>query len=148
MKVYLDVCCLHRSLDDQTQERVRLESEAVRLVFDLYAKGQITLVSSEAIEDEVLRNPDEHKRWAILSLLPTLGERLALDGRALTLARSYTSQGLRAMDATHLALAEVGECDILLTTDDDFLRKARNLRPALRIRVDNPSRWIVEILGE
>jgi hypothetical protein len=29
--IYLDVCCLNRPLDDQTQERVRLESEASRV---------------------------------------------------------------------------------------------------------------------
>jgi len=28
MRVYLDICCLKRPFDDQSQERVRLESEA------------------------------------------------------------------------------------------------------------------------
>jgi hypothetical protein len=27
--IYLDVCCLNRPFDDQTQERIRLEAEAV-----------------------------------------------------------------------------------------------------------------------
>ena len=30
--VYLDVCCLNRPFDDQTQDRIRLESEAVLLI--------------------------------------------------------------------------------------------------------------------
>ena len=29
MKIYLDVCCLNRPFDDQTQDRIHLESEAV-----------------------------------------------------------------------------------------------------------------------
>ena len=32
MKVYLDVCCLNRPYDDQTQDRVHLECEAVLLI--------------------------------------------------------------------------------------------------------------------
>ena len=32
--IYLDVCCLNRPFDDQTQERIRLESEAVLLTTD------------------------------------------------------------------------------------------------------------------
>jgi len=27
-RVYLDLCCLNRPFDDQTQERIRLETEA------------------------------------------------------------------------------------------------------------------------
>jgi len=30
--VYLDVCCLNRPFDDQTQDRIHLESEAVLLI--------------------------------------------------------------------------------------------------------------------
>ncbi|WP_420642969.1 hypothetical protein [Candidatus Leptofilum sp.] len=29
MKIYLDVCCLNRPFDDQTQDRMRLETEAI-----------------------------------------------------------------------------------------------------------------------
>jgi hypothetical protein len=32
MKIYLDVCCLNRPFDDQTQDRIRLETEAVMLI--------------------------------------------------------------------------------------------------------------------
>ena len=148
MRIYLDVCCLHRPFDDQSQERIRLESEAVKLVFDSHAKGQIDLVGSEAIEDEVLRNPDEEKRSAVWSLLQVLNERLVLDERALSLARSYAGQGMGRMDAVHLALAEVGDCDILLTTDDLFLQKVRTLLSPPRVRVDNPAKWVVEVLGQ
>lgn len=32
MKIYLDACCLNRLFDDQTQDRIRLESEVVVLI--------------------------------------------------------------------------------------------------------------------
>ena len=59
-------------------------------------------------------------------------------------ARGLVSQGLRAMDALHVAAAETGGCDILLTTDDALIRKAQTVRPPLRVRVLNPVRWLAE----
>jgi hypothetical protein len=32
MKIYLDNCCYNRPFDDQTQERIHLESEAILTV--------------------------------------------------------------------------------------------------------------------
>jgi hypothetical protein len=32
-RVYLDVCCLNRPLDDSSQDRIRLEAEAVLLIY-------------------------------------------------------------------------------------------------------------------
>ena len=32
MRLYLDICCLKRPFDDQTQPRIRMESEAENLV--------------------------------------------------------------------------------------------------------------------
>ena len=29
LRIYLDVCCLNRPFDEQTQDRVRLETEAI-----------------------------------------------------------------------------------------------------------------------
>ena len=35
MAIYLDTCCLNRPFDDQTQDRIRLEAEAVILILIL-----------------------------------------------------------------------------------------------------------------
>jgi len=35
-------------------------------------------------------------------------------------------------------------CDVLLTTDDEFIRRAAGVQPPLRIRVENPARWVLE----
>jgi len=39
MRVYLDVCCLNRPFDDQSQERIRVESDAVELILRPVQKG-------------------------------------------------------------------------------------------------------------
>ena len=38
MKIYLDVCCINRPFDDQTEERIRMESE-VRSINEIRKLG-------------------------------------------------------------------------------------------------------------
>jgi len=57
VKVYLDVCCLCRPFDDQTISRVRLEVTAVQEIIRRCATQEFTLVTSEAITEELLKNP-------------------------------------------------------------------------------------------
>jgi hypothetical protein len=49
MRIYLDVCCINRPFDDQTEERIRMESEAVLAILKR-CLSEWTLIGSEAIE--------------------------------------------------------------------------------------------------
>jgi hypothetical protein len=40
LKIYLDVCCLNRPLDDQVQERIRRETAAIMHILSYFATGQ------------------------------------------------------------------------------------------------------------
>lgn len=39
-KIYLDVCRLNRPFDDQTQERIHLEAEAILVILSRIEKGE------------------------------------------------------------------------------------------------------------
>ena len=54
MRIYLDNCCLQRPFDDQTQPRIRVETEAVFAVLAVIQAGEHSLLSSEALEYEVI----------------------------------------------------------------------------------------------
>ncbi len=145
MRVYFDACCLNRPFDDQSQDRIRLESEAVKIIMDLCSKGIHSWVISNALEFEITQNPNAEKRAAVLALLGTASECIQLGESANLLARQLLDRGIRPMDALHLSLADVGGCDILLTVDDDLLRRSRDCRE-LTIRVENPARFVVDEL--
>jgi hypothetical protein len=51
-RIYLDVCCLNRPFDDQRQERIRLEAEAVPLILGRCEAGAWQWVSSAVVEEE------------------------------------------------------------------------------------------------
>jgi hypothetical protein len=88
-RIYLDTCCLNRLTDDQAQVRIREEAAAVERILRETRRGAIEWVSSEAIFDEVERNPDTEKRLETAALLTLASESVEVDesiaGRALEL---------------------------------------------------------------
>ena len=142
MRIYLDICCLNRPFDDQEQDRIRLEAEAVLIILAAVERGQYEMVSSEALELENDNNPDAARRNRVRDmLLPAIStQRVGEDeaGRAGILS----PMGFGAYGALHLACAEAAGADVLLTTDDRFVKTAARVRKELRIRVRNPVLWL------
>lgn len=112
---------------------------------DLCAKGIHSWVISNTLEFEIAQNPDVEKRAAVLALLGAAGECLQVSEPAIQKARQLLDRRIRPMDALHLALADTGGCDILLTVDDELLRRSRDCNE-LTIRVENPARFVVDEL--
>ncbi len=144
MRVYLDACCLSRLTDDQSQARIREEAEAVEQVLAGVRRGVVEILSSEALEDEVRRNPSQERRreaQTTLTLAVTsieIGEVIALRAQGLV------GLGYGPFDALHLAAAESAGADVLLTTDDRLLKRTARKLGNPRIPVRNPLSWIKE----
>lgn len=127
MRLYLDNCCLQRPLDDQTQPRIRVETEAVFAVLAAVQDGEHVLLGSEALDYEVARIPDESRRNEVLAVLALASEKLLLTDGVEALALRFEQDGLRAMDAIHLALASTSNADFFCTCDDRLFHKAKAL---------------------
>jgi predicted nucleic acid-binding protein len=56
--------------------------------------------------------------------------------------------GFKSFDALHIACAEKSRADILLTTDDDLMRKALRKKNFLNVSVENPVNWLMEEIGK
>ena len=125
MSIYLDTCCLQRPLDDQRQPRIRVETEAVLAILAMVQAGEATMVTSDALEYEIGRIPDESRRHAALELLSLAGEQLTITEAVEHKAETLERKGIHAMDALHLALASEYRIHRFTTTDDALLRKAR-----------------------
>jgi predicted nucleic acid-binding protein len=145
MRVYLDVCCLNRPFDDQTQDRLRLESEAVLLVLSHVEAGDWEWIASDVVEFEIERTPDRERRHRVRLLTAEVDEPLTVEPADVARAQQLETLGFRAFDALHVACAERGGADVLLTTDDRFLRLAKRFAGQLRVRVENPLVWLEEI---
>lgn len=144
MRVYLDVCCLNRPFDDQSQERIRLESEAILLIFFRVLTGALEWVTSEVVDHEVSLTPDVTRRSRVTALLLGATERTTLSDADETRAEELHAFGFHALDALHLACAERARADAFLTTDDRLLKTAGRSTAHLRVAVHNPLQWILK----
>lgn len=125
MRIYLDVCCLNRPFDDQRQERIRLEAEAVLLILERCQKGHWELVGSEAIQFEITQIPDEERRQKVMALAKLIRETVIVNQEIVNRATSLEKNSVPVMDAIHLSCAEAAKVNIFLTTDDRLLKKAK-----------------------
>jgi predicted nucleic acid-binding protein len=144
MRIYLDVCCLSRPFDNQSQERVRLESEAVLMILHRIETGEWYLINSEVIEDEIEQTPNSNRRERLHLLLRPANEYVQITGSAIQRAKQLANMGFSSTDALHLACAEDVQVDVFLTTDNRLRRQLAALNNPLSIRVDNPLNWILE----
>ena len=144
-RIYLDVCCLNRPFDDQTQARIRLEAEAVVMILAQCEAGHWEWIGSEAVGLEVSQTPDPERRRRV-QLLASYAHRSIFVGQAeIERAQQLEAWGFSAFDALHLACAESAEVDVFLTTDDKLLRKAAAHAKQLQVRVENPLTWLREV---
>jgi len=144
-KIYLDACALNRLTDDQRQLRIRAEAEVVEKVLHLVWKGEAEWMASIVLETEIRRNPNREERNDSLKLISLAGELLRPDSASIQRARTLEALGYEAFDALHLACGEQAWVDVLLTTDDRFIRQAERRLGKPTIRVLNPVNWIREM---
>jgi predicted nucleic acid-binding protein len=143
-KIYLDVCCLNRPFDDQTQARIRLEAEAVMMILSRCETEQWEWVSSNVVEFEVGKTPDPERRRRVRLLASHADDTVVAGQAEIERAQQFESWGISAYDALHLACAESSGADVFLTTDDELLRQSANTAEQLRVRVENPMTWLRE----
>jgi predicted nucleic acid-binding protein len=146
MNIYLDVCCLCRPFDDQSQERVQVESEAVKVIIYRCQRGVYTMAGSEAIEIELAGIANHAKLTEVIAVYSVYRNYLPMDVRVEKRSLELRLLGLDEFDSLHLALAETFSQDVLLTTDDDFIKKATRIKT--NIPVKNPRAWLMEIENE
>lgn len=145
-KIYFDTCCLNRPFDDQTQERIRLESEAVLAVLSRIEKGEWAWVGSEVLMDEIEQTPDTQKLSRAKLLTGFIQENIEIDDHQVRRAMELQKAGFQLFDALHIACAESAKVDIFLSTDDRLLKLAQRFSKRLHIRVANPLVWAEEMI--
>jgi hypothetical protein len=64
-RIYLDVCCLNRPFDDQSQPRVHLKTEAVLAILQQCEANLWTLIDSAALDAEISQILDTEKQQQI-----------------------------------------------------------------------------------
>jgi PIN domain len=133
MRLYLDLCCLKRPYDNQSDERVRLETVALETVLRLCQVGVHELLWSDPLRVESADDPNP-KRQAVVEYVRNAAV-LAVDHSPAVEQRAvaWNNAGVRLLDALHLASAEVGQADYFCTCDDSLSKRAVRLPSPVRM---------------
>lgn len=145
MKIYLDVCCLNRPFDDQQQEKIRLEAEAVALVIRRFRRRGWVWLSSPAVRYEIERTPDFQRRALLIAMVAEASEEVPLSSEVVVHARKLKEEGFHRLDALHLSFGILGKADVFLSTDERLIKKARKSLLQLPFPVVNPVSWFCEV---
>ena len=144
MKIYLDNCCYNRPFDDQNQERVYLESEAILLIIKRAEKKEDVIAGSAILDLERERIKDPRRKGKVKELYDIT--ELYVPYTADIRKRSQEIMGqsaIRAFDSAHIASAEAAGAQVMLTTDDKLEKRAAKLN--LQVRVMNPIKYMLEV---
>ena len=144
MKIYLDTSVYNRPFDNQSQPRIWLESLALGLILQYVESGEVSLVNSTVLEFENSRNPFELRRDWMARCLGQAAVYQRVDEAIRNRAENLERQGLKAIDALHVACAESSGADYFLSCDDRLIRKQKQLT----VKSMNPLDFVRKVMGE
>jgi len=140
MLIYLDNCCYNRPFDDQTQERIHMESEAVLAIIGRCKKNKCKM------DFEIERICDFVKKERVKTFYEqTISEKIDYNENILRFAQELSAYAnIRMLDRFHLSFAVNSLTDILLTTDDKFEKSVSKLN--VKTKVMNPLKYLMEVI--
>jgi len=144
MKVYLDMCSIQRPLDTKSQPRIAVEAEAILGVLTLCEAGQVELMTSDALVFEVERNPHPVRKEYALKVLAKATMFIPTNSQIEERARALQAEGIKPIDALHLASAVIAKAEYFCTCDDRFLKRAKAVDTG-QTKVVSPLELITEV---
>ena len=121
---------------------MRLEAEAVLSILEMAGAGELEIIGSDIIDDELSQMPDNERREKVELFLALASSQVALTLAIEQRAIELQKWNIAPLDALHLASAESARTDYSLTTDDDLLRRAK--RAGLKVKIENPAKWLIQ----
>jgi len=140
LRIYLDNCTFNRPFDDQSQLKIKLETEAKLLIQQGIIAGSYELVWSYILEFENNQNKFDDRRDAIFDWKNIAKIRCIENEKIIEYAENLRRYNIRTKDALHIACSVYTECDYFITTDKQlFSLKINN------IRIINPLDFLNEV---
>jgi predicted nucleic acid-binding protein len=125
MRIYLDLCCFNRLYDDQSQIRIRIETEAKLALQQKIKEAKCELIWSSILDFECANNPFEEHRIAIMNWRELACALIPIDETVLAQAQYLKTSGVGHYDALHVACAAAAKADVFVTTDDRLLKRLK-----------------------
>lgn len=122
-RVYLDNCVFNRPFDDQSNERVRIESAAIVQILEHIKNHSIEVVWSSAIDYENERSPISERRESVAQWRAYAVAEVLATEKVEELSRELLELGVGDVDSIHIASAMICLADYFVTTDDGIIKR-------------------------
>ena len=139
LRIYLDICCYNRPFDDQSQMKIRLETEAKLYIQANIRTKKYVMIWSYMHDFENDDNPYEEKKNAVALWKEIAEGYCASSDNILSSGIKNMEYGIKAKDALHVACAIESGCEYFITTDNKLINK--NIKD---IKIMNPIDFIRE----
>jgi len=123
LKIYLDICAYNRPFDDQSQMKIRLETEAKLFIQAAVRNGEYSLCWSFMLDYENSKSPYEEKRSAIAPWKKIADDFCPPNESIRSRGKEIMECGIKSNDALHIACAIENRCDYFITTDKKLTNK-------------------------
>ena len=100
----MDCCCLNRPNDDQTQDKIRIESDTIMAILFKCYYGSWKLTGSDVLEYEIMKTPDLNRRNKTLDLYTVKKGNITLNDTILERALGIQKYGLKSLDSLHFCI--------------------------------------------
>jgi predicted nucleic acid-binding protein len=135
----MDLCCFNRPFDDQSQNRVYLETEAKLLIQRKIKDRIINLVWSYILDYENSANPDRDAGNAIGLWQTLASQTVTASPLIIEKAVRFQKDGFSIKDSLHIACAIEARADHFLTVDKGMLKKTALVH---EIKMMNPIEFV------
>jgi len=126
----------YRPFDDQRQPRILIEGTEFLFLLSKAIDKEITLINSFVLEDENTRNPFIVRKDKISDLLKVAIKYVGYSEKLENRAKEIEKFGIMAIDALHIACAEMAKADFFVTCDDLLVRKGMaNNKERLKVKI-------------
>ncbi len=141
MRIYFDNCCFNRPYDDQSSLTIRLETEAKLDIQEKVRTDCLTLGWSYILNFENNANPFIERKVEIQKWKEMAESFVEESPEILSDMNTFITDGLKPLDALHIACAIALQSDVFLTVDKGILKKAAVIS---KIKIMNPIDFVIE----
>jgi predicted nucleic acid-binding protein len=101
-------------------------------------------VGSDIIDIELRKTQNPIKKQKATILAEIAIAKAKFNDNIQARATEYQSLGIDLFDSLHIACAEEAGADIMLSTDDNLIKRAKNIKD-INVRIENPVKWFMEV---
>ena len=141
MLIYLDNCCFNRPYDDQTYEKIFLETQAKLYIQENILTGKYKLIWSYILQYKNDANPYIAHKHEIKKWINQASQLVSASENIIVKAKEYQAAGLHVKDALHCACAFSVKANYFITTDKQLIKSAKKIAG---LNVVNPLTFIQE----